>query len=72
MGRSAVGCRAGRLAQPTERVGLREGDGARRRLVRRDRGRPPRSERDYGRGAREVRQAAKAMILRLGEVASDE
>ena len=72
MGQSVVGYRGERMARPTERMGLREGDGARWRLVRRDRGRLPRYERDYGRGAREVRQAGKAMILRLGEVASDE
>ena len=72
MGRSVAGCRGERVARTTERIGLREWDGARWRLVRRDRGWLPRHERDYGRGAREVRRAAKAMILRLGEVASDE
>jgi hypothetical protein len=38
MDRFVVGCRAERLAQSTERIGLREGDGARWRLVRRELG----------------------------------
>ena len=83
MGQSVVSYRGERVARPTERIGLREWDeilryaqdDRRRNLVRcgrRGRGRLPRYERDYRRGAREVRQAAKAMILRHGEVASDE